>query len=138
MYENLLPIGSVVLLKGGDKRVMIICRISAPTNEGKVYDYGGCLYPEGVIDPNEIYFFDHGSIERTYFIGFQDSEELRFREEVLGRLGELVIENGEIVERKVEDASDSVVAEAPVDPETTAVPEPAEETVETAVFADVE
>ena len=126
MYENLLPIGSVVLLKGGDKRVMIICRISAPTEEGKVYDYGACLYPEGVIDPNEIYFFDHDFIERTYFIGFQDSEELRFREEVLGKLGELYVnEDGEIVEReaRTEDAE-----LAPAD----------DGSVETAVFAEVE
>ena len=38
MYKDMLPIGSVVLLKGGDKRVMICGRIQAKPGENVIYD----------------------------------------------------------------------------------------------------
>jgi len=97
MYKNLLPIGSVVLIKGGNKRVMICSRIQTRTGEAKIYDYSGCYYPEGIIDPNEVFFFNHDSIDITYFIGFQDTEELEFRHNILDKLGELEVKDGRIV-----------------------------------------
>ena len=47
MEKKLLPIGTVVYLKDGKKPLMIIgfCAMS----DSKVFDYSGCLYPEGVI-----------------------------------------------------------------------------------------
>jgi hypothetical protein len=100
MYENLLPLGSVVLLKGGNKRVMITGRIQARAGERKVYDYSACWYPEGIVSPQEIFFFDHDAIETLFFVGFQDEEELRFRKEALGSLGELYVdEDGRIAQR---------------------------------------
>lgn len=74
-----LPIGSVVLLKNGRKRVMIYGRKIKAENEEKVYDYLGCLYPEGVLDSKKVILFDHSQIQMVYFIGFQDLEELLFR-----------------------------------------------------------
>ena len=50
MYKNLLPIGSVVLLKGGEKRVMICGRIQAKSGENTIYDYSACYYPEGILN----------------------------------------------------------------------------------------
>ena len=48
MQEKYLPIGTVVLLKGGSKRVMITGFCSVDGNESDViYDYNGCVYPEG-------------------------------------------------------------------------------------------
>lgn len=44
MYKNMLPIGSVVLLKGGQKRVMIIGRVQARAGEDKIYDYSACSF----------------------------------------------------------------------------------------------
>lgn len=100
MYENLLPLGSVVLLKGGNKRVMITGRIQARAGEKKVYDYSACWYPEGIVSPKEIFFFDHDAIEVLFFVGFQDEEELRFRKETLGKLGDLYVdEDGKIAQR---------------------------------------
>lgn len=99
-YENLLPIGSVVLLKGANKRVAIMGRIQARANDPKVYDYSACYYPEGLVSSDSFVFFDHDDIERVYFIGFQDIEELQFREEQLATIGELYVdENGAIAER---------------------------------------
>lgn len=100
MYENLLPIGSVVLLKGGNKRIMICGRIQAKDGENVIYDYSACYYPEGIIDPESMFFFNRDAIEKIYFIGFQDNEELEFRDKVLNRLGKLEIKDGAIVPKK--------------------------------------
>lgn len=100
MYENLLPLGSVVLLKGGNKRVMITGRIQARAGEKKVYDYSACWYPEGIISPQEMFFFDHEAIDQLFFVGFQDEEELSFRNQKLASLGELYVDdNGRIAQR---------------------------------------
>lgn len=96
MERNLLPIGSVVLLKGGEKRVMICGRIQTKAGEEKIYDYSACYYPEGIVDPRQMFFFDNDSIDRIFFIGFQDPEELAFRE-MVDSLGELTIRDGQIV-----------------------------------------
>ena len=99
-YERLLPIGSVVLLHGGEKRLMITGRIQTRVGDTRVFDYSGCLYPEGVSVPNATYFFDHDAIEHLFFVGFQDEEELAFRFEHLAQLGDLQVdEEGNVVER---------------------------------------
>lgn len=97
MYKNLLPIGSVVLLKGGDKRIMICGRIQAKEGENTIYDYSACYYPEGIVNPTSMFFFNRDAIDTVYFVGFQDKEELNFRKNVLDNLGELEIKNGSIV-----------------------------------------
>ena len=47
-----------------------------------------------------MFFFDRDAIDRVFFIGFQDGEELAYREEVLGVLGELELRDGVIVEKE--------------------------------------
>lgn len=100
MYKDLLPVGSVVLLKGGDKRIMICGRIQAKAGETEIYDYSACYYPEGIVDPTNMFFFNRDSIEKVFFIGFQDPEELQFRENVLDKLGELEVKDGSIVPKQ--------------------------------------
>ena len=75
-----LPIGSVVLLKGATKRIMICGRLQENTKDHKYYDYCACLYPEGVLDPDELYLFQEEDIDKVFFIGMQDAEEFAFRE----------------------------------------------------------
>ena len=79
--EKFLPIGSVVLLKGGEKKVMItgFCS-SAVEDQSKVYDYTGCIYPEGYLDFEQICLFDHEQIEKVFFEGYADEEEKEFKE----------------------------------------------------------
>ncbi|MEW6573240.1 MAG: DUF4176 domain-containing protein [Bacillota bacterium] len=77
--KELLPIGSVVLLKQGKKRLMVYGRLQLQIGTEKVWDYVGCYYPEGNIDPNSAFLFDHEQIERIFFIGFQDPEEFEFK-----------------------------------------------------------
>lgn len=89
-YEKYLPIGSVVLLKNGTKRMMITGYASIDMkNKDKVYDYMGCLYPEGVITTNESLLFDHDNIEKVFCVGYQDEEQKEF----IAKLKELLTED---------------------------------------------
>ena len=100
MYKDLLPLGSIVLLKDGNKRVMICSRVQVRAGDDRIYDYAACLYPEGIIAPNSLFFFNHEDIQTVYFIGFQDPEEILFRKEVLEKLGELEVRDGKIVPKE--------------------------------------
>lgn len=73
-----LPLGSIVLLKNSKKRVMIIGYKSKVSGNDKVWDYSGCLFPEGVIDANKLFVFDDAQIERLFFLGLQDTESMTF------------------------------------------------------------
>ncbi len=83
MREKFLPIGTVVLLKGGKKRAMItgFCSI-AQENQEKIYDYSGCVYPEGYLSSNQVCLFDHDQIEKIFFVGFEDDEERIFKDKL--------------------------------------------------------
>ena len=80
MKEKYLPIGSVVLLENGSKRVMITGFCSMPENdEKKIYDYSGCMYPEGYVSSKQICLFDHNQISQIYHLGLVDEEEKEFK-----------------------------------------------------------
>ena len=87
--EKYLPIGSVVLLEGDTKRLMItgFCS-SVDDDEQKEYDYSGCLYPEGLISLDEIYLFDHDQIGQINFIGYESEEEQEFKKILIETLNE--------------------------------------------------
>ncbi len=79
--EKYLPIGTVVMLKGGTKRVMIagFCAISEDDKE-KMWDYSGCMYPEGFLASDETCLFNHEQIETVYHLGLIDEEEEMYKE----------------------------------------------------------
>lgn len=83
MREKYLPIGTIVLLKGGKKRAMItgFCSV-AQENQEKIYDYSGCVYPEGYLSSNQVCLFDHDQIEKIFFLGFEDEEEVVFKDKL--------------------------------------------------------
>ena len=83
MREKYLPIGTVVLLKGGKKRAMItgFCSV-AQENQEKIYDYSGCVYPEGYLSSNQVCLFDHDQINKIFFLGYEDEEEKAFKEKL--------------------------------------------------------
>ena len=94
--KNLLPIGSVVLLEGGDKDLMIIGVVQTNPDDGKQYDYLGCLYPEGYVGQEHIYLFNHEDIERIEAEGFANDEHYAFRERLAQLLrGDMGAEPGE-------------------------------------------
>lgn len=81
--KRFLPIGTIVLLKGATKRLMITGFCSVPSDDkSKIFDYTGCLYPEGVINSKEIALFNHNQIEKIYFVGYRDEEEKQFKEKL--------------------------------------------------------
>jgi hypothetical protein len=81
--DRYLPIGSVVLLKGGEKRVLIYGRKQRQLDTDTMWDYIACPYPEGNISQEYTYLFNHEQVERIYFLGFQDEEELQFAKDNL-------------------------------------------------------
>jgi len=98
--DEFLPIGSVVLLEGGNKRIMICGRIQAQAGSDIIYDYSACYYPEGIVDPKSMFFFNRDAIETVYFRGYEDQDELDYRHDVLDQLVELEIRDGMIVSKE--------------------------------------
>lgn len=78
----LLPIGSIVYLKEGTSKLMILNRgplLPSDEDKGVLYDYSGCLYPQG-LDANNVFYFNNENIDKVIFEGFKDEEEERFQE----------------------------------------------------------
>ena len=100
MYKDLLPIGSIVRLKGAERKLMVCGRIVCNEKADQIYDYVGCIYPQGIIGSSEMYFFNRDGIEEYHFIGFQDKEEMEYRHGVLDTLGELQVVDGQIVPKE--------------------------------------
>ena len=45
----------------------------------KMYDYIGCLYPEGMVSSDQTALFDHSQIEKIFYMGLVDEEEKLFK-----------------------------------------------------------
>ena len=85
--EKYLPIGTVVMLKGASKRLMITGFCSMAEEDPNVmYDYAGCMYPEGFLSSEETALFNHDQIETIYHMGLVDDEEKTFKENLKGML----------------------------------------------------
>ena len=86
--EELLPIGTIVLLNGSDKRVMITGTIMALSDGEKniVYDYMGCLWPEGILDVEKNMLFNKQDIKEVVNKGVRDEEELNSLEVISDKL----------------------------------------------------
>lgn len=76
--KELLPIGSVVLLKESTKRVMIVGLKQKQVDDDKIWDYSACIYPEGILDPDHLFLFDNNQIETLFFMGYQDGEGMQY------------------------------------------------------------
>lgn len=83
MFENILPIGSVVKLKDSKQLLMIITRFPIVTFNGKdgYFDYGGCFYPQGFYN-NQHFFFNYEDIGEICFYGYKSNDELKFLSDI--------------------------------------------------------
>lgn len=99
--EKYLPIGTVVMLKGGQKRVMItgFCCVS-DNDQTKVYDYCGCLYPEGFLSSQKNLLFNHIQIDKVFHMGLKDEEEEQFKER-LNKAMEIVENKNEVQDSSI-------------------------------------
>ena len=98
--KKFLPIGTVVMLKGGKKRVMItgFCAMEG-RDRTKMWDYSGCMYPEGFLSSKQTCLFNHEQIEKVYYLGLaEDDEEKKFKKS----LDELIKKSKEVAEKNKE------------------------------------
>lgn len=77
----ILPIGSVVYLKEGNQKIMILNRGAVvEQDDTQVYfDYTGALYPEG-LNPEQVYYLNREDIDEVIWEGHSDSDEKRYVE----------------------------------------------------------
>lgn len=79
IINELLPIGSIVLLKDGEKKLMVNgIKQTDASGDGQEYDYLGVLYPEGHIGEQFQYLFNHDDINEIIFRGYEDEERKLF------------------------------------------------------------
>lgn len=79
MLEGLLPIGTVVLLKNSTKKVMIIGVCQKEIESDLIWDYTGCVYPEGYMGPDKTFLFNNDQIDKVFAVGYQDEEQFAFK-----------------------------------------------------------
>lgn len=91
-----LPLGSVVIVKGSTKKLMVISRaIAVPQNEGtRYYDYGACLYPEGLLG-DQLAYFNHDAIQKVVFEGYENEENELILETLKENLSKVSIKKGD-------------------------------------------
>ena len=77
--KDFLPVGSVVRLKGIEKRLVVAGVFQVEANdETKIHDYVGNPYPEGFLGREGNILFDEGDIEEVCFRGYEDEERTEF------------------------------------------------------------
>ena len=80
----LLPLGSIVVLKDGEKKLMIYGRGQIAADSKEEFDYVACLWPEGILNEDFIYLFNDSDIDTVFHLGYSDAEDLAFLEVLAG------------------------------------------------------
>lgn len=129
--EKFLPLGTVVMLKGASKRLMVtgFCTMAAEEADGVMYDYSGCMYPEGVISSDQTALFNHDQIEKIYHMGLVDQEEKDFKI----KLNQLLYANSPVAES----APQAIREQEGVVPVVPSAPAPVQPVVETPIATPV-
>ncbi|WP_238139104.1 DUF4176 domain-containing protein [Streptococcus suis] len=81
MAEEILPLGSVVTLRNGDgTELVIIARASivVENDEEIYYDYGAVLIPQGMMTPDNVFFFNRENVQEIKFRGYENNDEKLF------------------------------------------------------------
>ena len=112
--KKYLPIGTIVKLKTGKRKVMItgFCLYDHDAAH-TLYDYCGCAYPEGMLSTNEVNLFNHGDIEKVFHTGVSDEEEKKFKVNLGSMLQ--IIEHTSTPDNKEEEDEDTGEDELPND-----------------------
>ena len=81
--QELLPLGSIVLLEEGLQKLVVVGRgvvyTDQVTGKDTFADYMADLYPTG-LNPETTIFFNQENIDKVVFKGYSDEEEERFLE----------------------------------------------------------
>lgn len=76
--RTFLPIGSIVMLQDAIKPVMVTGYAQIDKNTGVMYDYTGCLYPEGIVDATSSAVFNADKIDKILFVGYKTVEWVNY------------------------------------------------------------
>lgn len=100
--KKFLPIGTVVNLNCSPKKLMIINYLSnvmqGEKASNEIFDYVGCLFPEGNFFGSEVALFNHDDIAKIWHLGLIDDDQKEFNSkleklEFLSHLKENIPEN---------------------------------------------
>jgi hypothetical protein len=80
---RLLPLGSIVLLNGGEKKLMIFGRAQIATENNEKFDYVACPWPEGNLSDEYTYLFNASNIATVLYNGYSDDEDVSFLDALL-------------------------------------------------------
>ncbi len=109
-WDGLLPIGSVVRLKGADRSLVIVGRSQTPADdENHIYDYSGVIFPEGYLDRNNVALFDHDDIEEIRYVGYMDIIQRHFNDTL--EAIHVGLKSGEITTDEVKEILEEMAAE---------------------------
>ena len=117
MKERFLPIGTVVILKGGKRELMIMSYCIMPSGDvydktgkidakGKMFDYGACFYPEGMVTSDQLFAFNHDQIERICFKGYVTDNYKEISKVLNGGLEEMKKQQSSTEETKPEEGQE--------------------------------
>lgn len=82
--DNFLPIGTVVLMKNATKKIMITGYAAKSSEYDNLWDYTGCLWPEGTLSSDKNLLFNHKDISKIFYSGYVTDEQKDFID-VLGK-----------------------------------------------------
>ncbi len=94
-----ISLGSIVLLNGGVRKVLIIARAVAVRMSGttKYFEYGGCLYPEGLLG-DAILYFNGEDIQKVVHQGYVDDDDKLMVENLNRAIEKMELEKGTPIE----------------------------------------
>lgn len=83
--EEVLPVGSVIEVEGeGDDLFLITGYAAIVTEDIKLlYDYIGCLYPDGVLGTDGVLLFNHEDIIQVFHVGYMDEGFKEYSDEIV-------------------------------------------------------
>ena len=83
--KELYPLGSIILLEGGEHKLMITGIFQTDMkNPKKIYDYCGIPWPEGNMGEEHNYLFYHDKIKALISRGYEDEEYKSFIDVIVG------------------------------------------------------
>lgn len=99
-----LPLGSIVIVKGGVKKYVIVARgLQVKVNgENQYFDYGACMYPEGM-QKDQLMYFQHSNIYKVVFQGFSDDDDKIMVENIKETVERMNIKRADVRKLKLEE-----------------------------------
>jgi hypothetical protein len=79
---RLLTLGTVVVLKGAEKKLMVYGRQQRDSANGQVFDYVAVSYPESGVGSHATFLFNCDAINEVVYFGYINDEETAWLEKL--------------------------------------------------------